>query len=102
MSRAINEAKGSTYLDHLPENSRTNKMSKTINDLKENFPARSKTPKATEDVKENPYLAHLPASQRYTGSTMPPVVREPLYGFLPRRVKGEQVRKVLVSNRELF
>lgn len=86
-----------TYLDHLPEDLQTSKMS--ANDLEENYPVRSKTPKTTEGVKENPYLAHLPASQRYTGSSTPSAIKEPLYGFLPRRVKGDQVRNVLVGDK---
>ncbi|KAE9399543.1 P-loop containing nucleoside triphosphate hydrolase protein [Gymnopus androsaceus JB14] len=46
---------------------------------------------------DNPYLAHLAPSQRgappkpsYSASSS-----EPLFGFLPRKVKGEQVRKAM-------
>ncbi|KAF9035251.1 hypothetical protein BJ165DRAFT_1511018 [Panaeolus papilionaceus] len=44
---------------------------------------------------DNPYLAHLPPAQR---GILPAdaTVKEPLYGFLPRKVKGDQVRKVMV------
>ena len=46
---------------------------------------------------DNPYLAHRPPSQRGIGlSTANPETREPLYGFLPRRVSGEQVLKAMV------
>lgn len=47
--------------------------------------------------RDNPYLAHLPPSQRGVGpSGSNTIVKDPLYGFLPRHVKGDQVRKVLV------
>ncbi|CAA7263822.1 unnamed protein product [Cyclocybe aegerita] len=42
--------------------------------------------------KENPYLAHLPPSQRGVST---PGAKDPLYGFLPRRVKGEQVKNAM-------
>ena len=35
--------------------------------------------------------------QCYTDKATDPTIKEPLYGFLPRKVKGEQVRRVLVS-----
>lgn len=45
--------------------------------------------------RDNPYLAHLPPSQR--GATVSnPAVKEPLYGFMPRKVKGDQVLKAMV------
>ena len=45
---------------------------------------------------DNPYLAHLPPSQRgASSSSSEPFSSEPLYGFLPRKVKGEQVRKAM-------
>lgn len=48
-------------------------------------------------VKENPYLAHLSSKERKTGgSSSNPSTKEPFYGFLPRKVTGEQARKVLV------
>ena len=53
--------------------------------------------KAMNGTKENPYLAHLPPDQRRIGSSTPPTVKEPLFGFLPRRVKGDQVRRAMVS-----
>ncbi|KAE9399667.1 P-loop containing nucleoside triphosphate hydrolase protein [Gymnopus androsaceus JB14] len=40
---------------------------------------------------DNPYLAHLPPSQRGAGLSS----SEPLFGFLPRKVNGEQVRKAM-------
>ena len=50
-------------------------------------------------TKENPYLSHLPPSERVgikaDGSDGP--TKEPLYGFLPRKVNGDQVRKAMVS-----
>jgi len=45
-------------------------------------------------VKDNPYLAHLPPTQR--GVTPKAAVREPLYGWVPRMVKGENVRTAMV------
>lgn len=53
--------------------------------------------KSTNGAKENPYLAHLAPSQRYTGTSTPPNIKEPLFGFLPRRVTGEQVKRALVG-----
>jgi pre-mRNA-splicing factor ATP-dependent RNA helicase DHX15/PRP43 len=53
-------------------------------------------------IKENPYLAHLPPSERGVSvskagtSNSDPSSKEPLYGFMPRKVKGVQVRKALV------
>ncbi|KAJ3782368.1 P-loop containing nucleoside triphosphate hydrolase protein [Lentinula aff. detonsa] len=46
---------------------------------------------------DNPYLAHLPPSQRGAvhSSSSSSSEKEPLFGFLPRKVKGEQVRKAL-------
>ncbi|GLB45409.1 putative P-loop containing nucleoside triphosphate hydrolase protein [Lyophyllum shimeji] len=43
---------------------------------------------------DNPYLAHLPPHQRGVGPSNP-AAKEPLYGFIPRKVKGEQVRKAM-------
>jgi len=46
---------------------------------------------------DNPYLAHLPPSQRGAGpSVSDPSVREPLYGFIPRKVTGRQVLQAMV------
>ncbi|KAF9003094.1 P-loop containing nucleoside triphosphate hydrolase protein [Cyathus striatus] len=46
--------------------------------------------------RDNPYLAHLPPSQRGVGSVSSnPSDKEPLYGFLPRKVTGAQVLKAL-------
>lgn len=51
--------------------------------------------------KENPYLAHLPPSERYTNGSSAPSSSssssnvDPLAGFIPRKVQGPQVRKVL-------
>ena len=54
---------------------------------------------AGTDGKDNPYLAHLYNGKKGAGSPTPsPSIKEPLYGFLPRKVKGEQVRKALVRN----
>lgn len=55
-------------------------------------------------VKENPYLAHLPPSERYTnGSTSSSSSHaDPLAGFVPRRVLGPQVRKVLEGDMNPF
>jgi hypothetical protein len=47
--------------------------------------------------RDNPYLAHLQPSQRGAGPvTSNPPAKEPLFGFLPRKVKGEQVRNAMV------
>ena len=47
--------------------------------------------------RDNPYLAHLPPSQRGAGVSVDPTAKEPLYGFLPRKVTGPQVLKAMVS-----
>lgn len=53
---------------------------------------------STSKHQDNPYLAHLPPHERgiSTGGSNPSS-KEPLYGFVPRLVKGEQVRKAMVS-----
>lgn len=47
--------------------------------------------------RENPYLAHLPPSERYTNGNAPSTSSnvDPFAGFIPRKVLGPQVRKVL-------
>ncbi|KAF8970959.1 P-loop containing nucleoside triphosphate hydrolase protein [Flammula alnicola] len=46
--------------------------------------------------RDNPYLAHLPAHQRGVAPAgSDPSAKEPLYGFMPRKVKGDQVRKAM-------
>ena len=46
---------------------------------------------------DNPYLAHLPPSRRGAAPVSSnPSIKEPLFGFLPRKVKGDQVRKAMV------
>ncbi len=47
---------------------------------------------------DNPYLAYLPPSQRGASSskTKHDTSKEPLFGFLPRKVTGKQARKALV------
>lgn len=59
---------------------------------------------ATSVSRENPYLAHLPPSQRYTNGSSNTAsgsgssngnIADPLAGFVPRKVVGNQVRKVL-------
>ncbi|KAI9458985.1 P-loop containing nucleoside triphosphate hydrolase protein [Boletus coccyginus] len=48
------------------------------------------------EQKENPYLVHLPPNQRGTGSGTPKAANsEPLFGFIPRRVTANQVRKAV-------
>ncbi|SJL06819.1 related to PRP43-involved in spliceosome disassembly [Armillaria ostoyae] len=46
---------------------------------------------------DNPYLAHLPPSQRGASSSKAKMdtSKEPLFGFLPRKVTGKQARKAL-------
>ena len=46
--------------------------------------------------RDNPYLAHLPPSQRGAGISVDPTAKEPLYGFMPRKVTGAQVLKAMV------
>jgi pre-mRNA-splicing factor ATP-dependent RNA helicase DHX15/PRP43 len=51
--------------------------------------------------RDNPYLAHLPAHQRGVASaggnsSAAIAAKEPLYGFLPRKVTAEQVTKAMV------
>ncbi|KIJ94146.1 hypothetical protein K443DRAFT_125337 [Laccaria amethystina LaAM-08-1] len=49
---------------------------------------------AGSDPKDNPYLAHHYNGRKGAGPSTPsPSMKEPLYGFLPRKVTGEQVRK---------
>ncbi|KAG5730309.1 Pre-mRNA-splicing factor ATP-dependent RNA helicase PRP16 [Termitomyces sp. T112] len=50
----------------------------------------------TATPRDNPYLAHLPPSERgASASGSNPASKEPLFGFMPRKVKGEQVRKAM-------
>ncbi|KAK0447459.1 P-loop containing nucleoside triphosphate hydrolase protein [Desarmillaria tabescens] len=46
---------------------------------------------------DNPYLAHLPPSQRGSGSSKAKIDTsgDPLFGFLPRKVTGKQARQAL-------
>ncbi|KAJ6455675.1 hypothetical protein C8R45DRAFT_1035335 [Mycena sanguinolenta] len=57
-------------------------------------------------MSDNPYLAHRHPTQRGagpSGSNAAPVgVKEPLYGFLPRKVTGEQVRKAMENDTNPF
>ena len=47
---------------------------------------------------DNPYLAHLPPYQRGAGlSAADPTTKEPLYGFIPRKVTGAQVLTAMVN-----
>ncbi|KAF8193767.1 P-loop containing nucleoside triphosphate hydrolase protein [Pholiota molesta] len=51
---------------------------------------------STVKPRDNPYLAHLPPHERGVGSAgSDPSAKEPLYGFVPRHVKGDQVRKAM-------
>jgi hypothetical protein len=52
--------------------------------------------------RDNPYLAHLPPSQRGTGALLDPTAKEPLYGFMPRKVTGAQALKAMVCFSSLF
>ncbi|KAK0444973.1 P-loop containing nucleoside triphosphate hydrolase protein [Desarmillaria tabescens] len=47
---------------------------------------------------DNPYLAHLPPSQRGAGPSKAKIdtSKEPLCGFLPRKVTGKQARQALL------
>ena len=51
---------------------------------------------------DNPYLAHLPPSQRGVASQARPGQKEPLYGWVPRMVKAADVRKALVCFMNIF
>jgi len=44
---------------------------------------------------DNPYLAHL--NKKGKGKGGPVGENEPLFGFVPRMVTGEQARKAIVS-----
>jgi hypothetical protein len=50
--------------------------------------------------RDNPYLQHLAPSQRGVGlvanGAAGAAAKEPLYGFLPRKVTSEQVSKAMV------
>ena len=65
--------------------------------------AQLPAPMAGTNPRDNPYLAHH-YNRRKGAAPEPPVpapspsMNEPLYGFLPRKVTGEQVRKALVRN----
>jgi pre-mRNA-splicing factor ATP-dependent RNA helicase DHX15/PRP43 len=54
---------------------------------------------------DNPYLAHRHPTQRGagpSGSNLTAVgVKEPLYGFLPRKVTADQVRTALVRGHRI-
>ena len=50
----------------------------------------------TQPGRDNPYLAHLRPSQRGAGKPSDPTARDPLYGFVPRKVTGLQVLKAMV------
>ena len=55
------------------------------------------------EQKENPYLAHLPPGKRSTSSAVPKGAEsEPLFGFLPRKVTANQVRKALEHDMNPF
>jgi pre-mRNA-splicing factor ATP-dependent RNA helicase DHX15/PRP43 len=48
---------------------------------------------------DNPYLAHHYSARKDAGSGYKMGVaaaKEPLFGFMPRKVKGEQVRQAMV------
>ncbi|KAF9481047.1 pre-mRNA-splicing factor ATP-dependent RNA helicase PRP43 [Pholiota conissans] len=49
---------------------------------------------ASSKLQNNPYLSHLPPHQK-GASRSNPSAKDPLYGFIPRRVKGNQARKVM-------
>ncbi|KAF9476308.1 hypothetical protein BDN70DRAFT_184041 [Pholiota conissans] len=49
---------------------------------------------STSKSQDNPYLSHLPPHQRGVGQANPSA-KEPLYGFVPRLVKGDQVRTAM-------
>ncbi|KAG6380060.1 P-loop containing nucleoside triphosphate hydrolase protein [Boletus reticuloceps] len=56
---------------------------------------------AMAEQKENPYLTHLPPSQR--GTAMQKAAESaPLFGFLPRKVTANQVRKALEHDMNPF
>jgi len=49
-------------------------------------------------VEENPYLAHYNnKASKKEKKAVDAGENAPLFGFLPRKVKGEQVRKAMVS-----
>jgi hypothetical protein len=50
----------------------------------------------TQPGRDNPYLAHLPPSQRGVRVPLDPIAKEPLHGFMPRKVTGPQVLKAMV------
>ena len=52
----------------------------------------------TQPGLENPYLAHRPPSQKGSGVSVNPTAKEPLYGFVPRKVTGAQVLKAMVCS----
>ncbi|KIJ37600.1 hypothetical protein M422DRAFT_33691, partial [Sphaerobolus stellatus SS14] len=52
---------------------------------------------------DNPYLTHLPAHLRGSGSSSSDVTKDhPLHGFLPRKVTASQVHKALASDTNPF
>ena len=48
----------------------------------------------TSTPKDNPYLAHRHPTERAANGT--PSSKEPLYGFLPRKVSADAVRGAMV------
>jgi pre-mRNA-splicing factor ATP-dependent RNA helicase DHX15/PRP43 len=55
-------------------------------------------------AKENPYLAHRPQSERYTNGNgaIEDASADVFSGFIPRKVTGEQVRKVMNGDVNAF
>lgn len=69
-------------------------------------PARPDASSSTMSVKENPYLAHLPPSERYTNGdangSIDSTSADVFSGFIPRKVTGAQVRKVMNGDINAF
>lgn len=69
-------------------------------------PARPDASTSASSAKENPYLAHLPQSERYTNGDANGMISDAsadvFSGFIPRKVTGEQVRKVMEGDINAF
>ena len=55
---------------------------------------------ASKQPKDNPYLAAMPKASRST--SLPVATKESLFGFIPRKVKGDSVRKAMVRMMLVF
>lgn len=69
-------------------------------------PSKPTASTSASAAQENPYLAHLPPTERYTNgggsSSITSTSGGPLDGFQPRKVTGAQARKVMEGDVNAF